>query len=134
GLCERSQNLAYYVGQDTNALGESKKKEKKLCFNEAGWAYYGCNGYLYHASGSKAYGSKLKQGDVLSVEVDMDSGALSFSKNGSSFGVAYPSGLEGKEIFPAVSLYDIGDSVTFIDTKKKEGTKVCRLFIFFIPP
>lgn len=25
GLCERSQNLAYYVGQDTNALGECMK-------------------------------------------------------------------------------------------------------------
>ena len=65
GVCERSQNLAYYVGQDATA---------------SGWAYYGCNGYLYHAGGSKPYGSKLKQGDVLTVELDLDSGTISFSR------------------------------------------------------
>lgn len=60
------------------------------------------------------------------MEVDTDGGSLSFARNGTTFGIAYPSGLEGKELYPAVSLYDIGDSITLIDSKKKDGAKVCN--------
>jgi len=103
GVCEKNQNLAYYIGQDTAVNG---------------WAYYGCNGYLYHGGGSKQYGTKLKQGDIITVELDLDNGTVTFAKNGSSFGIAFSTGLEDKEVFPAVSLYDMGDSVSFVDGKK----------------
>jgi len=104
GVCEKGQNLAFYVGQDATTNG---------------WAYYGCNGYVFHGGGSKQYGQKLKQGDIITVELDIDSGTVSFAKNGSSFGIAYSSGLEGLELFPAVSLYDIGDCVSILDSKKR---------------
>lgn len=83
GVCERGHNLAHYIGQDTGTA-------------TSGWAFYGCNGYMYHNGSSKPYAAKLKQGDVITVELDMESGTLGFSRNGASFGMAFTSGLEDK--------------------------------------
>lgn len=110
GVCEQHQQLtAYPGGADHNA---------------AGWSYYGCApGYVYHNSRNKDYGEPFRIGDVIGVVLDMDEGTLSFSKNGSDFGIAFSTELLGKELYPAISLYDIGDRVSFKDDMSEISNK-----------
>jgi hypothetical protein len=58
----------------------------------------------------------MRQGQVIGVTLDTIAGVLSFSVDGKSLGVAFSSGLQGLDLYPAVSLYDQGDQVTFRDT------------------
>ena len=53
-----------------------------------GWGYYASNGHAYHKS-SKAYATKYKVGDTVSVHLNCDLRTLSFSVNGQFQGVAY---------------------------------------------
>lgn len=72
-------------------------------------------GYCYWSTGSKsnndvsaAYGTAFTQGDVIGVALDMDSGTLTFYKNGVSQGIAY-SGLTGTFFAAACdSIYNVG--------------------------
>jgi SPRY domain len=77
------------IGNSTMSLGPS--------------SYVGAdaNGYGYYTNGNKynngipvGYGSTYTTGDVIGIALDMDSGTLTFYKNGVSQGVAY-SGLSG---------------------------------------
>lgn len=65
----------------------------------------------------------MRTGDVIGVVLDLEEGSLSFSKNGISLGVAFSSGLTGKELYASVSLYDVGDRVTFRDDAS-EGSSI----------
>ncbi|RHZ26564.1 hypothetical protein DYB37_010103, partial [Aphanomyces astaci] len=56
------------------------------------------------------------QGDVITVALDLDRGTLSFARNGESFGVGVdnlPSQDQGG-YFPAISMYNKDDQVTFL--------------------
>jgi len=64
---------------------------------------------------------------VIGVTVDTIVGTLSFSVNGKSLGIAFSTGLKGVELYPAVSLYDQGDSVTFRERK----TFICFQFLSY---
>jgi hypothetical protein len=65
-----------------------------------GWGYLNL-GSKFH-SGSSAYGATYAVGDVIGVALDMDSGTLTFYKNGVSQGQAF-TGITGT-IYPAVSV------------------------------
>jgi hypothetical protein len=54
-------------------------------------------------------------------------GTLSFSKNGVDFGIAYSSGLLGKELYPAVSLYDVWDKVTIRDNVEEKANVTANI-------
>lgn len=122
GVSEKNHPVNMFVGMSPNS-----------------WAFYGCNGYIYHAGVSKSYGTRLRQGDSLIVELDMKLGSISFSKAGSSFGLGmflpdgqsnlsdhclsyFPAynGLEGKTLYPSISLYDLGDSVSIVSSTPKD--------------
>jgi hypothetical protein len=107
GVCERSHKLNAYIGQNQSGKG---------------WSYYGATtGYTYHDGKSDSrYGQKMVTGDVISVTLDMDEGTLSFSRNGEDLGVAFR-GLSGREVYPAISLYDAGDRVR---VQEIEGTTI----------
>ena len=61
------------------------KQVNTLFVNKAeygGYAYHGQDGKIYKAVGdSKQYGPKFATGDVITINVNMDNGKLSFSKN-----------------------------------------------------
>ena len=57
-------NLGNYIGGDSDS-----------------WGYY-YNGQRYHPGQSGAYGDGWTTGDVIGIALDMDNGALYFSKNG----------------------------------------------------
>jgi len=77
-----------------------------------GWGYL-ANRAMWHNKGkSRSYGELFREGDTISVHLDCDQGTLWFGRNGRDLGVAVE-GLSG-ELYPAVSLYNKGDSVTFV--------------------
>ncbi len=59
----------------------------------AGYGYYAATGTKYNG-GSIAYGTASSPGTVIGVALDMDSGTLTFYRNGVSMGVAF-TGLSG---------------------------------------
>jgi hypothetical protein len=65
-----------------------------------GWAYHGFNGNKFNNNSGAAYGTTYANNDVIGVALDMDSGSVTFYKNGASQGVAYNTGLSGKSIQP----------------------------------
>ena len=95
-----------------------------------GWAYYAHNpGYKYHQSSAEVYGESYGAGDIIGVTLDMNAGTLSFSKNGTEIGVAYSTELLGKKLYPAVSLLEPEDSVTFrnysnVSVKKGDSSTI----------
>eukprot|EP01122_Echinamoeba_exundans_P017354 TRINITY_DN911_c4_g1_i1.p1 TRINITY_DN911_c4_g1~~TRINITY_DN911_c4_g1_i1.p1 ORF type:complete len:3990 (-),score=695.43 TRINITY_DN911_c4_g1_i1:1688-12457(-) len=103
GVCERSHRLNAYIGQSASSKG---------------WSYYGATtGFTYHDGKSDSrYGQKMVQGDVIGVTLDMDEGTLSFSRNGEDLGIAFRN-LKGKDLYPAVSLYDAGDRIRISQTE-----------------
>lgn len=97
GVCEKNHKLNAYIGQNHSGKG---------------WSYYGATtGYTYHDGKSDShYGQKMQQGDIIGVCLDTIDGTLSYTRNGEDLGIAFK-GLSGKELYPAVSLYDVGDRV-----------------------
>lgn len=86
GVANSSMPLTDYVGQDGN-----------------GWGYWS-SGNKFHSdggSGGTAYGATFTVGDVIGVALDMDSGTITFYKNGVSQSQAF-SGLTGT-LYPAIS-------------------------------
>jgi hypothetical protein len=102
GVCQQDHPLGTYIGQSVSPKG---------------WSYYGAtSGYIYHDGlCNPNYGVRMRQGQIIGVTLDTLAGTLSFSVNGKPLGVAFSTGLQGMELYPAVSLYDHGDQVTFRD-------------------
>jgi hypothetical protein len=72
------------------------------------WTYVDINGNKTGNGSETGYGASYTNGDTIGVALDMDAGTLTFYKNGSSQGVAFNSGLSGKEIFPLIAGYGSG--------------------------
>jgi hypothetical protein len=53
------------------------------------YLYYGYQGYKYNGSSGSSYGSTYTSGDTIGVAFDLDSGSITFYKNGTSQGVAF---------------------------------------------
>ena len=67
--------------------------------------YTGANGWYYYSSGQKynngtaaLYGATYTTNDIIGIALNMDSGSVTFYKNGTTQGVAYSSGISGKTI------------------------------------
>ena len=67
--------------------------------------YIGANGWYYYSTGQKynngtgaSYGATYTTNDIIGIALDMDSGSVTFYKNGTTQGVAYNSGISGKTI------------------------------------
>ena len=65
GVATASAALSNYTGSDAS-----------------GWSYYGTDGNKYTGGVNTAYGSTYTANDVIGVALDMDSGKVWFSKNG----------------------------------------------------
>ena len=101
GIENGQASLSQYLGQNVN-----------------GWGYDSFNGAKYNNGSSSAYGNTFTTNDVIGVALDLDNGAIYFSKNGtwqnsgvptsgaSKTGAAYTS--LPAVAFPAFSPYDSG--------------------------
>ncbi|KAF0774443.1 hypothetical protein AaE_001857, partial [Aphanomyces astaci] len=81
-----------------------------------GWGFLANKAVWHNKSKLQTYGDMFKQGDVITVALDVDHGTLSFARNGESFGVGVdnlPSQDQGG-YFPAISMYNKDDQVTFL--------------------
>jgi hypothetical protein len=103
-------------------VGEDKMSTKN-CFvgqqcsskGRRGWGYYS-RGQKYSGSGY-SYGTTYgKKGDVIGVLLDMDAGTLGFTVNGKDQGVAFTSIATQRRLYPCVSLYTSGQSVSVLST------------------
>ncbi len=65
GVGNLSANMSDHVGSDTN-----------------GWGVYAPDGYKYYNDIGSSYGTSFTQGDVIGVALNMDTGKVWFSKNG----------------------------------------------------
>ena len=63
-----------------------------------GWYYYSSNGQKYNNGTGTSYGATYTTNDIIGIALDMDSGSVTFYKNGTTQGVAYNSGISGKTI------------------------------------
>jgi hypothetical protein len=63
-----------------------------------GWYYYAANGQKYNNGTGSSYGATYTTNDIIGIALDMDSGSVTFYKNGTTQGVAYSSGISGKTI------------------------------------
>jgi hypothetical protein len=97
GIARSSATLSGYLGSDGN-----------------GWGYQ-TNGNKVAGAVGTAYGATFTTGDIIGVLLDLDAGTLSFTKNGTSQGIAF-SGLAGA-LFPAAS----GDGVTLVTVTANFG-------------
>lgn len=60
------------------------------------WGYSGRTGDKGNGGGFAKYGERYGNGDIIGVDLDLDAGTLSFSKNGVNQGVAFDTGLIGR--------------------------------------
>jgi hypothetical protein len=97
GWCSRVDtysNPSYGVGDDATS-----------------WSYCGQRCSKFHGdggrsvSGSRSYGTRWNDNDVIGMYIDVDSGTISFSRNGEDMGVCFEGvkGHTGGAFFPAVS-------------------------------
>jgi len=79
------------------------------------WTYVDTNGNKTGNGSETGYGASYTDGNKIGVALDMDAGTLTFYKNGVSQGVAFNTGLSGKEVFPLFAGYNTsrGFSVNF---------------------
>ncbi|ETV87117.1 hypothetical protein, variant 1 [Aphanomyces astaci] len=99
GICTADASMENYVGSDA-----------------WGWGFLANKAVWHNKSKLQTYGDMFKQGDVITVALDVDHGTLSFARNGESFGVGVdnlPSQDQGG-YFPAISMYNKDDQVTFL--------------------
>nr|CAH8872344.1 unnamed protein product [Trichobilharzia regenti] len=103
GLCRvgwSTLNASHDVGTDAESFG------------------FGGTGKMSHRRQFDSYGEPFGKGDTLGCFLDLDNGAVSWSKNGKIFGKAYdiPAALRSKGLFPSVCLknaelkFNFGDS------------------------
>jgi hypothetical protein len=68
-------------------------------------------------SDSSSNSAKIKKGDTVRCDLDMDAGTMNVSINGSDQGVCF-TGMAGLEVWPAVQFYSSNRTVRFL---KLEG-------------
>ncbi len=83
-----------------------------MCGDRAGWGFLANKAVWHNKSKQRSYGELFRTGDVVSVRLDLDQGALSFALNGRDLGIAV-SGLTGP-LYPAFSLYNEGDQISLV--------------------
>ncbi|OQR96682.1 hypothetical protein ACHHYP_13804 [Achlya hypogyna] len=106
GVCTGDASLENYIGSDAH-----------------GWGFLANKAVWHNKTKLQTYGDIFKQGDVVSVVLDLDVGTLSFARNGEAFGVAVDQ-LAAREAhaavatatayYPAISMYNKDDQVTFM--------------------
>jgi hypothetical protein len=87
-----------YIGHDSVSWGFS---------NGGGYPY------AYSSGSSRNYGTVYRQGDVITMTLDMDNKNVSYKVNDNDYSVCF-TGLPD-EVTVAVTTYDTGDSVTLAD-------------------
>ncbi|OQR95198.1 hypothetical protein THRCLA_07992, partial [Thraustotheca clavata] len=106
GVCTSEASMENYIGSDS-----------------AGWGFLANKAVWHNKTKLQTYGDIFKQGDTVSVCLNIDLGTLSFSRNGESFGVAVehlrennsmPMSANALAFYPAISMYNKDDQVTFL--------------------
>ncbi|CAN0546003.1 unnamed protein product, partial [Ectocarpus sp. 12 AP-2014] len=95
GVATRDADLATFLGGDDH-----------------GWGFIGDRALYHKRTKVKAYGERFSQGDTIGINLNMDRGTLSFSKNGQDLGVAFD-GLVGS-LYPAVAFYNQGQRLSLV--------------------
>jgi len=103
GVATASATTGTYLGGDKN-----------------GWGLIGTKILWHNRTKLRSYGTGFKTGDIVTATLNTEAGTLSYQVNNKpDAGVAFRNladfCIEG--LFPAVALYQRGDSVTFLDAK-----------------
>ncbi|MEK4074087.1 MULTISPECIES: SPRY domain-containing protein [Paenibacillus] len=119
--------VKFDAGNNNYMLGVSNKSYPidSLVPNNANWrAYYGANGYKLPAY--VTYGLSSVAGDVIGIALDIDSGTISFYKNGVSMGASHTDLKQLGEVFATFSSY-------ITDTKTMTFNFGASPFLYAVP-
>ncbi|ETW05794.1 hypothetical protein H310_03478 [Aphanomyces invadans] len=110
GICTADASMENYVGSDA-----------------WGWGFLANKAVWHNKSKLQTYGDIFKQGDVVTVTLNLDRGTLSFARNGDSFGVGVEH-LPSHEAayYPAISMYNKDDQVTFLPHEAAMASKAAK--------
>lgn len=92
----------------------------------------GYNGQLYGPGKASGRKSKVHPGDVVTCELDMTKGELSFKVNGVSQGVCF-TGLAGKTVYPACAAYSEGKQVSILRASQVAAPREVEGGVFHMP-
>uniref|UniRef100_M4C065 B30.2/SPRY domain-containing protein n=1 Tax=Hyaloperonospora arabidopsidis (strain Emoy2) TaxID=559515 RepID=M4C065_HYAAE len=97
------------VAREDLALDTSLFASRGSC-----WGLACATGHKFHTA-IEYYADPCKDGDVVGVLLDMESGRLSFYVNGRNLGVAF-TGVQVKRLYPVFSLTFIGQQIKLLPT------------------
>ena len=92
-------NVMIGVCTNNNPLGNN------FSASTTSWTYCSNGQKFGNGANGVSYGASFTTGDIIGVALDMDAGSITFYKNGVSQGVAFSTGLSGKELTPLVSSF-----------------------------
>ncbi|RHY31910.1 hypothetical protein DYB32_003039 [Aphanomyces invadans] len=128
GICTADASMENYVGSDAWCVlpwNEHATTAESCAFR--GWGFLANKAVWHNKSKLQTYGDIFKQGDVVTVTLNLDRGTLSFARNGDSFGVGVEH-LPSHEAayYPAISMYNKDDQVTFLPHEAAMASKAAK--------
>ena len=111
-ICKNGNSWDVLIGVGLNAINQSTTNNYNSC-----WSFICGRSRLSIMSGSETRyrDGQLKNGDVVGVRMDTSKGELSFSVNGTDYGVACRDIPTNEELVPVVMMYSPGNSVELIE-------------------
>jgi len=111
GVCQETASLTTWLGNGANSCG--------ILGDGVRWA----KGSRHPSVRSQIF---FREGDLVTIDLDMDARMMTILRNGSS--IPHSSFVDLPDaLFPAVSLYEKGDSVTLVDQNYNLPSKI-RIF------
>eukprot|EP00873_Tetraselmis_striata_P013859 jgi/Tetstr1/434123/TSEL_023267.t1 len=120
--------IAVGVALASTNLARSAGKSESAKSSPTSWAFFSKappgKGRGQAAKRSRSvwgrYGRPFAAGDIISCQLDCEAGTLRFFRNFEDLGIAFR-GLQGKTLFPAVSLHRSGQRVTLLPPDELDG-------------
>jgi len=99
------------VSDDFNICSESSFPGK----TKDSFGYYAGNGLKFNSGYGHTFSTTATNGDIIGTLINLSTQTITFFKNGLILGTAFNSIPQNKPLYPCVSLYELGHSVSMCD-------------------
>jgi len=79
------------------------------------FGYYANTGFKYTKGSGHEFSTPSKVGDIIGTLINLSTKTITFFRNGLIMGTAFNNVPQNKPIYPCISLYELGNSVSFCD-------------------